>query len=153
MRSLGFQNFQQCCFRLPDWLWSNSTRWMGQLFSGNYFNDSPWFILPRDSSCRPFPLTRPIVIQKMGLFPRNELKQFSAKRNLFSNKKMSLEVVSAKYRPFCLGHCDIHYIPRNMHTAWLFVVLLWSWYNQLMVYFLLARFIVGFNSLVPGIFE
>ena len=29
--SIGFQNFQQCCFRLPDW-WSNSTHWMGQLF-------------------------------------------------------------------------------------------------------------------------
>ena len=31
MRSIGFQNFQQCCFRLPDW-WSNSTHWMGRLF-------------------------------------------------------------------------------------------------------------------------
>ena len=36
----------------------------------------------------------------MGLFLRNELKQFSAKINLFSNKKMSLKMVSAKYRPF-----------------------------------------------------
>ena len=31
MRSMGFQNFQQCCFRLPYW-WSNSTHWMGWLF-------------------------------------------------------------------------------------------------------------------------
>ena len=31
MRSIGFQNFQQCCFRLPD-RWSNSTHWMGRLF-------------------------------------------------------------------------------------------------------------------------
>ena len=37
MRSIGFQNFQQCCFRLPDW-WSNSMHWMGQLFLAIYFN-------------------------------------------------------------------------------------------------------------------
>ena len=122
MRSIGFQNFQQCCFRLPDW-WSNSTHWMGPLFlaifslhwrhnepdgvsnhqshdcllnrlfrrrskktsklprhwllwgeftddrwttkgqwRGKCFHlmtsscdDSPWFLLPHDSSCRPFP--------------------------------------------------------------------------------------------------
>ena len=34
MRSLGFQNFQQCCFRLPDW-WYNSTHCMGRLFLAN----------------------------------------------------------------------------------------------------------------------
>ena len=31
MRSLGFQDFQQCCFRSPDW-WSNATHWMGLFF-------------------------------------------------------------------------------------------------------------------------
>ena len=36
MRSIGFQNFQQCCFRLPDW-WSNSTHWMGRLFLAIFF--------------------------------------------------------------------------------------------------------------------
>ena len=49
MRSLGFQNFQQCCFRLPDHALDGTT------FSGNYLNDSLWFILSRDSSCRRFP--------------------------------------------------------------------------------------------------
>ena len=38
MRSIGFKNFQQCCFRLPDW-WSNSTHWMarGRLFRAIFF--------------------------------------------------------------------------------------------------------------------
>ena len=36
MRSIGFHNFQQCCFRLPD-RWSNSTHWMGRLFLAFFF--------------------------------------------------------------------------------------------------------------------
>ena len=151
MRSMGFQNFQQCCFRLPDW-WSNSMHWMGRLFlvifslqwrhnepdgvSNHQFHDcllnrlfrrrskktsklrvtafvrgihrwpvnSPtkgqwrgkcfvimwwftlipfasWFLLPA------LPLNYALSCSEMGLFLRNVLKQFSAKINLFSNKK------------------------------------------------------------------
>ena len=37
MRSIGFHNFQRCCFRLPD-RWSNSTHWMGRLFLAIFFS-------------------------------------------------------------------------------------------------------------------
>ena len=37
MRSIGFQNFRQCCFRLPDW-WCNSTHWIGRLFLAIFFS-------------------------------------------------------------------------------------------------------------------
>ena len=64
-------------------------QWRGNCFHlmTSSCDDSPWFLLPHDSSCRPFPQTMPSVVEKMGLFLRNELKQFSAKINLFSNKK------------------------------------------------------------------
>ena len=64
-------------------------QWRGKCFHlmTSSCDDSLWFLLPHGSSCRPFPQTLPSVVQKMGLFLNNELKQFSAKINLFSNKK------------------------------------------------------------------
>ena len=52
MRSLGFQNFQQCCFRLPDW-WYNSTHWMGRFFLANVL------MIHLDSFCLVIPLAGP----------------------------------------------------------------------------------------------
>ena len=52
MRSLGFQNFQQCSFRLPDW-WSNSTHWTGRLFLAIIL------MIHFDSFCLVIPLAGP----------------------------------------------------------------------------------------------
>ena len=168
MRSIGFQNFQQCCFRLPDW-WSNSMHWMGRLFSGNFFHyndvimspmasqitslaivywtvysgtdektsklhvtglcegNSPmtgefphkgpvtrkmfpfddvimwwftlipfasWFLLPA------LPLNYALSCSENGLVPQERIKTiFSQNKHIFK-QKMSLKMVSAKYRPF-----------------------------------------------------
>ena len=124
MRSLGFQDFQQCCFRSPDW-WSNSTHWMGLLFLAIFL------MVHLDSSCLVIPLAGPSPKLGPQLFRKWTCSsgtnwKLSANVNHFSNKKMSLEMLSAKYRPFCLGRCGKHYIPWNIRTAWLCFVLLWS---------------------------
>ena len=64
---------------------------------------------------------------------------------------MRLDMLSTKYRPFCLGRCDIHYIPWNMHTAWSHFVLLWWYFYQFSVYFLMARLKMRLNSLANGV--
>ena len=168
MRSIWFQNFQQCCFRLPDW-WSNSTHWMGRLFSGNFFHytdvimspmasqitsltivystvysgtdkktsklhvtglcegNSPmtgefphkgpvmrkmfpfddvimwwftlipfasWFLLPA------LPLNYALSCSENGLVPQERIKTIFSQNKHISKQKMSLKMVSAKYRPF-----------------------------------------------------
>ena len=168
MRSMGFQNFQQCCFRQPDW-WSNSTHWMGRLLlvifslqwrhnepdsvSNNQFHDcllnrlfrrrskktsklrvtafvrgihrwpvnsptkgqwrgkcfhlmtsscddSPWFLLPHDSPCRPFPLNFTLSCSENVLVPQKRIITIFSQNKPIFKQKMSLKMVSAKYRPF-----------------------------------------------------
>ena len=221
MRSIGFHNFQQCCFRLPD-RWSNSTHWMGRLFVAIFFitmtsqwarwrlkspvsrlftqpfiqaqikenikalrhwplwgefTDDRWIPPQRASDAEMFPFDDVIMwwftlipfaswfllpalplnfalsCSENGLVPQERIKTiFSQNKHIFK-QKMSLKMVSAKYRPFvgtgatytisleictqigCALFCCGHSIIDSWHT------------------FLLPRFIVGFNSLVPGGFE
>ena len=89
--------------------------------------------------------------RKLGCPSGTTSNKISLKINTFSTKQMCLDTLSTKYRRFCLGRCDIHYIPWNMHTAWLRFVLLWWYYDQFTAYILMARFIVRFNSLATGV--
>ena len=122
----------------------------GTAFSGNFLNNSHWFLLRRESSCRPSSQLGHQKFRKLACPSGTTFNKTSDKRNQFW-KKMRLEILSTKYRQFCLGRCDIQYIPWNMHTAWLRSVLLWWYYNQFTVYFLMARLIVRFSSLIPGV--
>ena len=202
MRSIGFQNFQQCCFRLPDW-WSNSTHWMGWLFlaifslqwrhnepdgvSNHQFHDcllnrlfrrrskktsklrvtdlcegnSPmtgefphkgpvtrkmfpfddvimwwftlipfdsWFLLPA------LTLNYALSCSENGLVPQERIKTIFNQNKPIFKQKMSLKMVSAKYRPFvgtgatytislemctrigCALFCCVHDIIDSWHT-------------------------------------
>ena len=203
VRSIGFQNFQHCCFGLPDW-WSNSTHWMGRLFLAFFFHyndvimspmasqitsltivystiysgadqrkhqssaplsfvggNSPmtgefphkgpvtrkmfpfddvimwWFTLIPFASWFLLPallLNYALSCSENGLVPQERIKTIFSQNKPIFKQKMSLKMVSAKYRPFvgtgatytisleictrigCALFCCGHYIIDSWHT-------------------------------------
>ena len=91
------QRKHQSSTSLPLWGEFTDDQWIPPQRASDAENVSIWWrhhvMIHLDSFCLmiplagPSPWTMPSVVQKMGLFLRNELKQFSAKINLFSNKK------------------------------------------------------------------
>ena len=103
-----------------------------------------FLIIHLDSFCLVNPLAGPSSklghqrFIKLAWPPGATFNKISLKINQFSSKKCTW-IYCTNYRPFCLGRCDIYYIPWNMHTTWSRFVLLW-WYmyfNQFTVYFLM----------------